>query len=301
MRYAVLSALLLAACATAPADAQQTPGCPPAGYDRAALDALKASEWAIADDAARNAFARALTACLASPDPTLRDGLAFEGLQHMMRARQLSNETLLALADDLQAKLSAPDPQGFQRPFAALVLSEVARTDRLQPFMTPERRASFLDASVTYLQNVRDYRGFDPREGFRHGVAHGADLMLQLTLNPAFGRPELTRIRDAIGSQIAPTIYFYINGEGERLAAPILYMTQRNVFSEAEWTAWLAEVTGPGSLGTWDNWFLSQPGQARRHNVSAFAAVLFINTSLSTNPAFAVLKPGTEAAIRAIP
>ena len=111
MRYALL-ALLVSACATAPADAQ-TRGCPPAGYDRAALDGLKASEWAVADDAARNALARALTACLGDPDPAVRDGIAFEALQAWMRGGALSAETLAALNTDLQAKLTAPDAQAI--------------------------------------------------------------------------------------------------------------------------------------------------------------------------------------------
>ena len=31
--------------------------------------------------------------------------------------------------------------------------------------------------------SVRDYRGFDAKQGWRHGVAHGADLLLQLSRN----------------------------------------------------------------------------------------------------------------------
>ena len=34
---------------------------------------------------ARQAFAKVIVACLASPDPALRDGIAFEALSHMLR------------------------------------------------------------------------------------------------------------------------------------------------------------------------------------------------------------------------
>lgn len=272
------------------------------GCDRAALDALKANQWTIADDAARNTFARALTACLGSPDPTLRDGITFEALQYYMRNTQLTTETLAALNSDLQAKLTAPDPQGFQRPFAALVLSEVARTDRVSPWMTAAQRTQLLDASVSYMRGVTDHRGFTPGEGYRHAVAHAGDLMLQLTLNTAYGKPELTRIRDAIAAQIAPGAHFYVNGEGERLARPILYMAQRNVFTEAEWTAWFTEISGPGPLGaSWDGWFLSNEGLARRHNLTQFVSTIYLNARISGNAAFAPLLPGSEAAIRALP
>lgn len=304
MKHSVLalSLLALAACATPQAEAQQSATCHPAGYSRAQLDALKASEWAIADDAARNRFARELTSCLGNPDEAIRDGIAFEALQHYMRNNQLTTETLAALNTDLQAKLTAPDPQGFQRPFAALVLADVARTDRINPWMNEAQRAQLINAAVSYMTSITDYRGFTPGEGYRHAPAHTADLMLQLVLNQAVAKPDLIRIRDAIGAQLAPPGHFYIYGESERLAAPILYMAQRNVFTEAEWTAWFTSVTNAGPLGaSWDNWFRSDIGLARRHNLMAFLTVMQTNLSLTQNPVFAVQRPGVEAAIRAMP
>ena len=303
MKHAALAALLLlSACATASAQSSETSTCRPAGYTRAQLDALKASGWAIADDATRNAVALGLASCLGDLDPAVRDGIAFEALQHYMREGQLSGATLAALDADLQAKLAAPDPQGFQRPFAALVLADVARTDRINPWMSAEQRAQLVDASVTYLRGIDDYRGFTPGEGYRHATAHTADLMLQLVLNPALGKPDLIRIRDAIAAQITPAGHYYIHGESERLARPILFMATRNVFDEAEWTAWFAEVSGPGPLGaTWDNWYLSDAGLSRRHNLMMFLGVVQANVSLSENAAFAPMRPGVAAALTALP
>lgn len=298
---ALLSLLLLGACATAPAEAQ-TQSCAPAGYDRAQLDALKASEWAIADDAARNTFARALTSCLGDPDSAMRDGIAFEALQYYMRNRRLTTETLAALNTDLQAKLTAPDAQGFQRPFAALVLADVARTDRIDPWMSAEQRAQLVESSTTYLRGITDYRGFTAGEGYRHAAAHAGDLMLQLVLNPALGKPDLIRIRDAITSQLTPANHYYIHGESERLARPILFMATRNVFDEAEWTAWFTEVSGPGPIGaSWDGWFLSDQGLARRHNLMSFLNIVHANVTLSENAAFVPMRAGVGAALRAMP
>src|SRR5262245_24432014 len=63
--------------------------CIPAGKTRADLGALKAAGFEIADDTERQAFARTITACLGSPDPGLRDGIAYEALTHMLRGKQL--------------------------------------------------------------------------------------------------------------------------------------------------------------------------------------------------------------------
>jgi hypothetical protein len=296
---ALVAALLLAACATA--RAQPADPCPPAGYDRARLEALKAADWSVPDDAERNALARAMVACVASPDTVFRDGLGYESLQHWMRADALDRTTLLAIGDDLQARLTAPDGPGFERPFAALVLAEFARTDRIHPWLAPERRASLLDASTAYLTGVRDYRGFDDSEGWRHGVAHGADLMVQLSLNPAFGRAELTRIRDAVTTQIAPHAHFYIYGESARLAAPIVYMAQRNVFSEAEWSQWLAQVASPAPLAAWDEAFTHNSDIARAENVKAFVQAVYVYATLDHNADDDVLVDGARAALTTLP
>lgn len=303
MRYTFfIAAFALSACATSTAPAQAQAQClPAAGFSRADLDALKTAEWALPDEARRNALARALTACLSDPDPTLRDGIAFEANAHWMRSRQLSTETMLWLADDLEQRLTAPEGAGFERPFAALILSEVARADRIEAYMTPERRGRLLDAAIAYFSSVHDYRGYDDQEGWRHGVAHGADLLLQLTLNSALDRPALVRIRDAVASQLSPSEQAYVFGESERMVWPILYMARRNVFSETEWTAWLAQVASPAPFASWDGTFSSEAMLRKRHNATAFLMSLYVNAAASENTDDNVLIPGTVAALRSLP
>lgn len=295
---ALAAAFVLTACATANA---QTQTCPPAGYTRAQLETLKAADWAVPDDAARNHLAREMAACLSSPESALRDGIAFEALQHWMRADALTHDTLLAIGDELQARLGAPEGQGFARPFAALVLADLARTDRVHPWLTPERRASLLDASIDYFVHVRDYRGFDDQEGWRHGIAHGSDLLMQLALDPAFGKPELTRIRDAVATQIAPAGHFYIYGEGARLANPILYMAGRGVFTEAEWTEWLTRIASPAPLASWNDAYAHNADLARVHDVTQFMQTLYLVASLDNATQDDVLLPGARAAILTLP
>ena len=298
MKPILVAAIAFAACAIAPV---ATAACPPAGYDRARLEALNTNNWTIPNSRARNAFALALTDCLADPNPVFRDDLAYKGFFALLRNRQLTNATMLALADNLQARLNAPEGDGFERPFAALILSEVARADRVQPFLTAERRAQLLDASLTWFTDIRDYRGFDDQYGWRHSVAHGADLLLQLSLNPAFGKPELARIRDAVAAQISPANHFYVYGEGQRLANPIIYIATRGVFTEAEWTAWLTQVASPAPLASWNDAFAHNSDLARVHDVAQFMQALYLIAKLDSTAADDALLPGAETAIRSLP
>lgn len=214
-----------------------------------------------------------LLECLSDPDPHVRDEHAFDGLQKMMRSGQLDTATVQAMRVRLLAMLRGPDPAGFTRPFAALTLAEVARIDRIKPFLSAEQRNELVDAAVAYLSGVTDYRGFDEREGWRHGVAHGADLMLQLSLNPQLQRDQADAMRNAIAKQAAPAgDHFYRYGESDRLAMPVFYLARKDFFSAQEWELWLAKIVArvPREPHT-------QAALAARHNVTAFIRALYVN------------------------
>lgn len=275
--------------------------CKPLGKNKVALQALKAGGWQIDSDAERNRFVLALADCNGAPDPALRDGIAFEATQHYLRKGLVNEATLAALSAKLQAQLVEPDKSGFRRPFAALNLSEVARTDRIKAWMTDEQRAQLVKGSVDYMRSITDHRGFDKVAGYRHAVAHTADLMMQLALNPAIAKSDLARMRDAIAVQVAPNGTSYVTGEPERLARPILFMAQRGAFTEQEWSEWLAQFAGPGALGSWENAFQSEAGLARRHNVTAFLSALYVNAQASDVAAFKPLATGAMEALKKLP
>ncbi|MCE4535961.1 DUF2785 domain-containing protein [Pelomonas sp. P7] len=199
-------------------------------------------------DAARiQQLAVELLPCLASPDPHLRDDLAFNQLSTWARGDRLTPATLERLRTELVAVLdAAPDPAGVHPPFAALTLAEVARTDRLKPWLTPAQRADLVEHAARFLAGVRDYRGFTPGEGWRHGVAHGADLALQLGMNAALTAPQRLRLLAAVSAQVmADHRHAYRFGEGARLARAALQLQLRLEPDAAGWQAWLDNLLRP--------------------------------------------------------
>lgn len=227
-------------------------------------------DFVIADAARLQALSLALLPCLDAPDPKIRDGLAIDALTTWLRNRQIHAATAKQMMARLTLRLTAPDDAGFGRPFAALALAEVARMDRIESYLTAKEYSELVDAATRYLSSVRDYRGFDEREGWRHGVAHGADWLMQLALNPRTTRPELDAMLAAIATQIAPaTAHFYVYGEGGRLARPVLFIAQRHLHSAEEWRAWLATITTPAPPTT-------QLGLSMRHNRAAFLNALYV-------------------------
>jgi hypothetical protein len=271
--------------------------CPPEGQTVASLQAFKALKFTLPDAAERQALAQGLLACLGDPDPTLRDGIAYEALAQWLREGAFDTEALRKLRDDLYVMLDGDDADGFRRPFSALVLSEVARTDRVQPWMTPTEREAMVAKAAGFVGSVDDYRGFDDIQGWRHGVAHGADWLMQLALNPALERGQLDAILAAVASQAVPEgAHAYVFGEPGRLARPVLYVAQRGVYSEDDWQAWFAAL--PPRLGATD--YADSGWLARRHDLMAFFMSLYLEADQSDDAGIKALKPAIVAALKQV-
>ncbi|MGB0134429.1 DUF2785 domain-containing protein [Dokdonella sp.] len=272
----------LALCMVA---ANASASCPPLGTTRVELQALKSKAFVVPDDATpdRDQLALGLLDCLSDPDPELRDGIAFEGLAGWMRSNALSDKTLVVIYKQLLALMNGEpaDPEGFARPFAALVLSEVARSDKERGFLSQTQLNSLVAAGSEYMTSITDYRGFDPKQGWRHGVAHAADLLAALADHPKVDNAGLQRIVAAVGTQVIPRdSHFYIFSEPQRLARPLILAAQRGVMTMEQWRSWLAayaKLPGGGSL------YASIPGLSRRHNLQELLLVLYTNVNESGN------------------
>ena len=266
----------LALLASVPAWSQDA--CPPEGIDAGSLSRLKEQKFAIEDAATRNTFASGLLGCLSDPETALPI-IAYEALAQWMRGDQLDVATRRQLSDRLQAMFKEPDADGFRRPFAALVLSEVARTDRITPWMSPKERAVMVDAAAEYLESVRDYRGYDDSQGWRHGVAHGSDWLMQLALNPALERGQLDPMLAAIARGGAGIGACLCVRRTRTAARPVLYLAKRGWLSEAEWIAWFGEL--PARIGDPAKAYSDSAWLARRHDLLAFLSATYLEADQS--------------------
>ncbi|WMW81918.1 DUF2785 domain-containing protein [Undibacterium cyanobacteriorum] len=280
-----MSCLILSALSS-PSYAQS---CPPAGYSEASLQELKQKQWELKGDikgeikhdlkvdAKRQQLAFALLSCLASPNPHLRDEIAFEALSFWMRNKLLDTATVRKISQKLLTQIAdtqASPNADFSKPFAALTLAEVVRVDRLQAFMTEQERSDMVNAAAQFLSGVKDYRGFDEKEGWRHGVAHGADWMLQLALNPQLKAEQHQVILQALATQINNEQHFYIFGEPERMMAPVFFLALRSPLDDAAWQAWFEKLIQGSTNAAPMN---TQASLARRHNLKAFLQALYVN------------------------
>lgn len=297
MRGAILSIAAFAAAMPAAAS-EVEPRCAVARPADGDPKRGAASFFAAADAADLDALA----ACLGDPDPAVRDGFAYTLWTDGLRGQHLGADQLRHSLYRLTAMAAAPaDDRGFRQPFAALVLAEVARTDRIAAWMTDAELHALAETGVTYLRGVADYRGFTPGEGWRHGVAHGADLALQLALNPRLSRTDADLLLGAIAAQIAPAAApYYRHGEAGRLARPVLFLARRGDIDDAAWAAWFRSLH-PDSGVRWKEAYASDAGLAALHNSTAFAQAVYTSAAESPNPQIRRLAPLAIEMLKALP
>ena len=298
-KYAVATACALLFIAPLVAFAADS-ACSPIPAMRSKLETLRTNKWLLPDDALRQTMAIDLLSCLGAPDPILRDELAFTALSAWMRGKQLTADTLHRINGELQASINEGESgsAGFRNPFVALTLAEVARADRVQKFLSDAEFDQLTITSTKYLAGVRDYRGFSAIEGWRHGVAHAADLMLQLALNPRLSKAQANLLLAAIASQVAPAgEHFYQYHEGERLMAPVFYIARKTLHDNADWDAWIANLMAAQKADE----PTTQTSLARRHNLAGFLLPLYFSLQESTDAAQrARLLPAVAKALKAL-
>lgn len=243
-----------------------------------------------------------LIACFADPDPAIRDDGAFALWAEGLRNKHLSPASMRHASLRLSAVLASPDDDaGFHKPFAALALSEIARADRIEPYLTESELHGLAETGATYLRGVTDYRGFVAGEGWRHGVAHGADLALQLALNPRLSRTGAELLLDAIAAQVAPaTSPYYHQGEAARLARPVLFLARRADIGDDAWAAWF-NTLHPDTGDRWQKAYASDAGLAAVHNSTAFASAVYVASAESADPQIHRLARLARALLRALP
>ena len=291
----IIAAAFITGCATA-SSPESTPAAAPviAASHAPPPPCTRAAEPA--KPAGKSALALSLADCLENPDPALRDDYAFTTLSALLRSGDIDPATLRTLKIDLLARLAEAnaDMNGFRGPFAALALAEVARTDRISPWMSEAERSELIAAAGTYLAALTDYRGFSEADGWRHGVAHAADLLMQLSLNPELTKPQADALLAAVALKAGTPDHPYVFGESERLAAPVTYLAVKEVFTAEEWSAWFTSLW-PAEDPSRETVFKSEASLAGLHNLRAFAQSVYVNAMASDDDR---MKPVAGAALQ---
>lgn len=214
-------------------------------HDKAFWQAVVRDGFKVPAAAPLPALIGELNTMLGSPDPELRDDIAYSVLANWIyRQRIVPVEERLRLLETWERQLTSgigerDTPTVIRRSFSALSLGVLVILDNEAPYLDRAVFARVLESAITYLKAERDVRGFDARFGWLHSVAHTADLLKFLARNPHLQVAEQALILNAIAEKLSVVDTPLVHGEPERLARAVQSVVARPDFDEAGFVAWL--------------------------------------------------------------
>lgn len=185
---------------------------------------------------------------LASPDPVLRDEVAYGAAERwILRDRVVGPDQLRGLVARWSATLDdglgvAGDDRVYGRSFAALCLSIVAARDVATPFLDARDAQALADRLFDYLARERDLRGFDARGGWMHAVAHTADAFKFLARGRHWAPANLARLLTVMSAKAGEVESVFQWGEPQRIGFALAAALRRDDADPAALDRWIAAL-----------------------------------------------------------
>lgn len=160
-----------------------------------------------------------------------------------------------------------PSDQVFTRSFSALVIACLLNKDGKEQKMDISLIEKAIEASIQYLLQEKDRRGYVPEKGWAHSIAHGSDLLTCAILHPMFDEHNANRCLQAV-KECLLVEEAYIDEEDERILSIILALIQKGL-DDHTLMSWLVSL----EAGYSDD----ELARYRIHwNVKKFANTLFM-------------------------
>ena len=209
--------------------------------------AVRDMEYVVPTDRPLDELIEELTGALTSPQPELRDELAYSTL-----VTWVLNGTLDDRLPDLAARMTKMlEHEAIQaRTFATLILAAVVERDSAADLCDVADVRSWRDAFVTWYTGERDLRGWDPELGWLHAVAHGADTLGAFGCSPRLSAEEAAELLAVAAVRlVTPNSYLFAQQEDDRLALAVALILCRRDLGEEQSVGWLSVIDGYFATG----------------------------------------------------
>jgi hypothetical protein len=196
-----------------------------------------------------------LCAMLGSPDPEVRDDTAFPVLAYWV-SRGVLDGSLGQVGDRLVGQLQ--DGPVYSRTFAAISLTWFVLRDAQTGELSSETVLGWLAAFSQWWRSEADLRPWDPKLGWLHAPAHGADLLRAFGRSPKLGEAELAGLLElAVDRLLVDEGYLYGNNEDDRIGYALASVLTRPELSAAAAVGWIGRLHDaiaarePGPVPAW--------------------------------------------------
>ena len=229
--------------------------------DTAFWQRVIADDYTLPSGYARTALTQELLRLLGSPDPDLRETVAYSVLDSWIHRDCYSPSELQAMAETLLHNLTVGQGEisgdsVFLRSFSLLILTEIIYHDLTRPTLPPGGVRPILAEALAYFAAEHDLRGYDLEKGWIHAIAHSADLFFVLAQHREIGSADLSNILAAVASKVAaPVEHVYLYDEETRLVRAVMAILQRDLLTLDELAHWLQMLYRPEGRIDWDEGF----------------------------------------------
>lgn len=214
--------------------------------DKAFWQGIVASDCAVPAGHTVSELTPELLKLLGSPDPELRDEVAYLVFARwIVRDQHYAPYDLRVLLNQLKNNLQIGiGEQGTEsvllRSFSALTLSLIAYYDVQKQVLTSRELDDLVTTATGYLLAENDLRGWIAGTGWLHATAHTADLLKFLARNPQTDGGSHLRILNAIADKLMqPVNHVFVHDEDERLTMAVLDILKRGMVSQPILVGWL--------------------------------------------------------------
>jgi hypothetical protein len=245
--------------------------------------AIRDNNYAVPEGQEVLALTEELFIYLGSPDPELRDRIAYEVFANWLDQGQYPPELVRAYILRLSANLNeglgeVGDDSLYLRAFSVLCLAEIVNHDNQTPFLDRDETHSLLARGLAYLEAETDPRGYTGEKGWGHALAHTADLFLVLARSPHLHAADLLKLLNGISARLVrASNWIYVHGEDDRLARAALTALERDLLDEAAVQGWLKTLTAPSADG-WKGAWSDEDRTCAYFNVRNFLRGLTLRT-----------------------
>ncbi|GIG64090.1 hypothetical protein Pen01_03850 [Phytomonospora endophytica] len=209
--------------------------------------AVRDMEYVVPTDRPLDELIEELTGALTSPQAELRDELAYSTLVTWVLNGTL-DDRLTDLATRMTKLLEHEAVQA--RTFATLILAAVVERDSAADLCDVADVRDWRDAFVTWYTGERDLRGWDPKLGWLHAVAHGADTLGAFGCSPRLSAEEAAELLAVAAVRlVTPNDYLFAQQEDDRLALAVALILCRRDLGEEQSVAWLSVIDGYFATG----------------------------------------------------
>lgn len=194
---------------------------------------------------------------IGDPDLKIRDGLVYPVLAHLLHDKHLEADKLLNVFGRLLSPVflfydmeNKDEYSILRRSFSLLqlvILFYVHRRDQIFP---KEVVLEAIKKILEYIETETVLDGYDKTVGWKHSVAHSADVLEQIVRLKEVDETLLETIWNLSQQKFMNSEYPFINDEEERITTALVASLKRELLSEQFVLDWINRMVEPKNPDT---------------------------------------------------